>query len=144
MVIRAYFEAWRRVRAAEAVQRATRIALPTPHGTVAGLLHPVEAARGAAIMVGGSRGGVWGPAGIYAPLANRLQAAGLAALRLNYRRPNRLADCVADVGAAIAMLERQGVARVVLVGWSFGGAVVIGAGVASAAGAGGATVGSQT
>ncbi len=143
-MIRGFFHAWRRVRAAQAAQHATRVALPTPEGAVPGMFHPAEAARGAVVMVGGSRGGVWGPAGIYVPLANRLQAAGIAALRLEYRRPNRLADCVTDVGTAIGMLEGRGLGRVALIGWSFGGAVVIGAGVANPAVVGVATVASQT
>ena len=143
-MIRGFFHAWRRARAAQALQHATRVEIPTPEGPVLGLLHPAEVARGAVVMVGGSRGGLWGPAGIYAPLANRLQAAGIAALRLEYRRPNRLADCVMDVGTAIGMLEGLSIGRVALIGWSFGGAVVIGAGVASRAVVGVATVASQT
>ena len=143
-MIRGFFHAWRRARAAQALQHATRVELPTPEGPVLGLLHPAEAARGAVVMVGGSRGGLWGPAGIYVPLANRLQTAGIAALRLEYRRPNRLADSVADVGTAIGMLQERGVGRVALVGWSFGGAVMVGAGVANPAVVGVATVASQT
>ena len=95
-------------------------------------------------MVGGSRGGVRGPAGVYAPLALRLQVAGIAGLRLSYRHPNRLAECVADVLAGVAWLGEHGIERVVLIGWSFGGAVVIGAGAASEPVAGVATVASQT
>ncbi len=143
-MIRGFFHAWRRARAAQALQHAARVEIPTPEGPVLGLLHPAEAARGAVIMVGGSRGGLWGPAGIYVPLANRLQAAGITALRLEYRRPNRLADCIADVGTAIGMLEERGLGRVALIGWSFGGAVVIGAGVANPTVVGVATVASQT
>jgi fermentation-respiration switch protein FrsA (DUF1100 family) len=143
-VIRGFFHAWRRARAAQALQHAARVEISTPEGPVLGLLHPAEVARAAVIMVGGSRGGLWGPAGIYVPLANRLQAAGIAALRLEYRRPNRLADCVADVSTAIGMLEGQGMGGVALIGWSFGGAVVIGAGVANPAVVGVATVASQT
>jgi pimeloyl-ACP methyl ester carboxylesterase len=143
-VLRGFFHAWRRARAAQALQHAARVEIATPEGPVLGLLHPAEVARGAVIMVGGSRGGLWGPAGIYVPLANRLQAAGIAALRLEYRCPNRLADCIADVGTAIGRLEGRGMGRVALIGWSFGGAVVIGAGVANPAVIGVATVARQT
>ena len=129
---------------AESAGVLTGIAIPTARGPVPGRLHPVEGARGAVVMVGGSRGGTRGPAGVDAPLANRLRAAGIAALRLEYRQPNRLAACVADVVEAVAHLERQGMGRVVLIGWSFGGAVAISAGAASDTVVGVATVASQT
>lgn len=124
------------------------LAIATPDGTATGRYTPVARPRGAVIMVGGSRGGTRGPAGVYAPLATRLQEAGIAALRLRYRRPNRLRPCVADVLAAIDALGGRGIARVALLGWSFGGAVVIGAGaagtVAVTTGIGVTTVAGQT
>ncbi len=120
------------------------LAIATPDGTATGRYTPVARPRGAVIMVGGSRGGTRGPAGVYAPLATRLQEAGIAALRLRYRRPNRLPPCVADVLAAIGAVGGRGIARVALLGWSFGGAVVIGAGAASDAVIGVATVAGQT
>ena len=46
--------------------------------------------------------------------------------------------------AGIHFLERQGVQQVVLLGWSFGGAVVIAAGVRSARVVAVATIGAQT
>jgi dienelactone hydrolase len=95
-------------------------------------------------MVGGAGGGIHGPAASYEKLATRLQGNGVTALRLDYREPNYLEECVYDVLAAIDALGREGVKRVVLVGWSFGGAVVINAGAASDAVAGVATVASQT
>jgi dienelactone hydrolase len=115
------------VRAGMAAQ-ATPLKIRTAEGTVRGILHPVEAARGAIVMVGGAGGGVNGPAGIYEELATRLQREGIAALRLDYRHPNDLDECVRDVLAAIDFLHHEGVDRVVLLGWSFGGAVVITAG----------------
>lgn len=92
-------------------------------------------------MVGGAGGGIHGPAASYEELANRLQGDGVSALRLDYREPNYLQECVYDVLAGIDALGREGV---VLVGWSFGGAVVISAGAASDTVAGVATVASQT
>jgi alpha-beta hydrolase superfamily lysophospholipase len=50
---------------------------------------------------------------------------------LAYRRPALLDDCLADVLLGIRWLRHQGKRRVVLVGHSFGGAVVITAGVAA-------------
>ena len=123
---------------------ATAVDLLTARGALRGILHPAEDARGAIVMVGGAGGGIHGPAGIYDELATRLQADGHSALRLGYRKPNHLGDCVYDVLAGIDALARQGVERLVLVGWSFGGAVVISAGAASDLVVGVATVASQT
>ena len=125
-------------------QPAADIEIATSGGPVRGVLHAVEGARAAILMVSGAGGGVTGPANVYEPLANRLQPDGVTGLRLDYRQPNQLEDCVQDVFAAIDELERRGVERVVLVGWSFGGAVGISAGAASDAVGGVATVASQT
>jgi alpha/beta superfamily hydrolase len=131
------------VRARMAAQ-ATPLTIRTAEGTVRGLVHPVESAQGAIVMAGGAGGGVNGPAGIYEELATRLQREGIAALRLDYRHPNDLDDCVHDMLAAIDFLRHEGVDRVVLLGWSFGGAVVITAGAMSDLVVGVATVASQT
>ncbi len=123
-------------------QRAIEIS--TSEGTVRGVLHPAENARSALVMVGGAGGDIHGPAGIYEELATRLQTGGVAVLRLEYRKPNYLEDCIYDVLAAIAALDQQGINRAALLGWSFGGAVVISAGAVSDAVVGVATVASQT
>ncbi len=109
-----------------------------------GVVHPAENARSALVMVGGAGGGIHGPANSYEELATRLQAEGIVALRLEYRKPNYLAACVYDVLAGIAALDQQGINRVALLGWSFGGAVVISAGAVCDASVGVATVASQT
>ena len=53
---------------------------------------------------------------------------GVSSLRLDYRRPGELAECVLDTLAGVSMLKGLGARRVALVGHSFGGAVVIAAG----------------
>jgi dienelactone hydrolase len=57
-----------------------------------------------------------------------LQRHQISSLRLCYRHPNVLPECALDVLAGLAALQQDGVQRVVLVGHSFGGAVVITAG----------------
>ena len=99
---------------------------------VRGMLHPARGSRAAVLAVGGSTGGLHGPAWIYPELCARLQSAGMTGLRLDYRWPNRLEACTQDVLAGIHLLEEHGIERVVLLGWSFGGAVVIRAAVQSA------------
>jgi fermentation-respiration switch protein FrsA (DUF1100 family) len=76
-------------------------------------------------------------------LASYLANYTVASLRLDYRHPGRFDDCVLDVLAGIAYLEQRGRHRVALVGHSFGGAVVIRAGVASPAVVGVAALSSQ-
>jgi len=121
-----------------------RIPIPSGAEQTYGMLDFAVGASGAVLMVAGAGGGLSGPSGIYEDLAVRLAQGGIAALRLQYRRPNYLGDCVTDVLAAIANLRQRGVARLVLVGWSFGGAVVIAAGAASETVVGVATISSQT
>ena len=111
---------------------------------VRGVMHPVSGARAAVLAVGGSTGGLHGPAWVYPELCARLQSAGIAGLRLDYARPNHLEACTQDVLAGIQSLQEQGIEHVVLLGWSFGGAVVIRAAVRSPRVVGVATVGAQS
>lgn len=114
---------------------------------VPGYLHEVAAGapvRGGALLLSGAGGGVLGPAHVYPPLASRLAAAGVHALRLDYRHPARLEPCLDDAHAAIDFLAARGAERVVVVGWSFGGAVALQAAERWPAVAGAATVASQT
>lgn len=121
-----------------------RMRIRTARGTVEGMLHEApEAARGV-ILVGGVGGGFNGPANLYPELAETLRRQGITALRLDYRHATSLTASIHDVLAAIEALDRRGVERVALVGWSFGGAVVISAGALSDRVAGVATVASQS
>ena len=109
----------------------------TNRGEIPAIIHRAPRQRApscelAIIWVGGARGGFGGPAGgMYARLAERFLSKGITSLRLNYRQPNVLPECVLDLLAGIAMLKGTGHQPLVLVGHSFGGAVVVAAGVAS-------------
>ncbi|UOQ65173.1 alpha/beta hydrolase [Hymenobacter volaticus] len=107
--------------------------LETNAGVIAARLHPTAAGAAAVVWVGGSGGGLDGPAwGMYPRLAGHLAAQGIASLRLHYRKPNYLEDCVVDTLLGVQYLVRQlGYRAVALVGHSFGGAVVISAGALS-------------
>lgn len=108
---------------------AYRIVLDTSRGEIEGMLHAVEGGSGAVVCVGGAMGGLDGPAGaLYARLPALLEAASVTVLRLNYRQPNKLDECVLDVLGGCSFLKGIGATDVVLVGHSFGGAVVIKAG----------------
>ena len=111
-----------------------RVLLETTRGEIEGVLHPVEGGSGAIVCVGGAMGGLDGPAdGLYGRLADALEPDGVTVLRLGYRQPNEFQECVADVLAGCSFLKGIGAVDLVLVGHSFGGAVVIKAGEIGAA-----------
>ncbi len=110
---------------------AEDLTFETSQGTIRGRFHTAEENGPAVLWVFGAGGGLGGPAGgIYERLARSL-APGVASLQLDYRRPRNLVSCVADVLMGIDYLKSRGHRAVVLVGHSFGGAVVLNATLAS-------------
>ena len=106
---------------------------------------PVPNARAGVVWSFGSGGGFHGPAGgLYDRLGDALASDGIASLQVAYRRPGDLRACVADVVAGVAWLVADVAPRVALVGHSFGGAVVIRAGVIGPAVAAVAALSSQS
>jgi fermentation-respiration switch protein FrsA (DUF1100 family) len=121
-----------------------RLRLVTSQGAITSRLHPAEGEK-AILWVFGAGGGLGGPAGgVYTRLGRQVQPSGVTSLELGYRRPGYLQDCVLDVLVGLAYLETLGKSRIVLVGHSFGGAVVINAGAISAAVVAVAALSSQT
>jgi uncharacterized protein len=115
-----------------AVNGVEEVSLRTNSGTIAGRYHPTRQSGSAVLWVFGTGGGLGGPAGgMYERLAEKLVPDNIASLRLDYRFPGRLIDCVLDVLLGIGFLRNRGASRIALVGHSFGGSVVINAGVAS-------------
>jgi pimeloyl-ACP methyl ester carboxylesterase len=106
-----------------------RILIQTSRGDIPCLFSPCEGEPGVALFVGGAMGGFEGPAnGMYGRLASSLVSKGMSALRVHYRQPGQFEECVMDVLGALSFLKGIGGGQVVLVGHSFGGAVVIKAG----------------
>lgn len=97
----------------------------TADGIITCVRHGLDAGESEAVLyLGGALGGLSGPAhGLYDHLGR-----GLGGVRLHYRKPGRLEDCLMDVLLVHHLLARRGVERVVLVGHSFGGAVAVAAG----------------
>ena len=94
--------------------------------------HQADGAGRAVVWVCGARGGFGGPGpGTYARLSEQLTGQGITSLRLDYRFPNDLLECVLDLLCGVQYLKESGHGPVVVVGHSFGGAVVIAAGAAS-------------
>ncbi len=123
---------------------AEPLVLQTDAGRIVCRFHDAPTGDAAVLWVFGAGGGLGGPAGgLYPRLAQHLVGGGVASLELAYRRPGALADCVLDVRLGIDVLGEHGRARVVLVGHSFGGAVVITAGAMSEGVVGVAALSSQ-
>lgn len=103
------------------------VVLHSTRGDLKGIYHPVPGAQEGVLWVWGVRGGVDGPAnGCYRVLAQELaQEHAIASLRLDYRCPGVLHECVLDALAGLSFLKGMGMKQVGLVGHSFGGAVVI-------------------
>ncbi|XP_055351748.1 uncharacterized protein YfhR-like [Paramacrobiotus metropolitanus] len=123
---------------------ARRITLPEnlkiPNSTAP--TYPV----GAVVMVAGAGGGLHGPAAMYPDLAKRLTAyPNIITVQCDYRFPGDLMPCIEDTIETLDILRRDyNCERAVIVGWSFGGAVVISAAARHSMVNGIATVASQT
>jgi len=108
-----------------------QITINTTSGKMECIFHIADSDRGI-IWVCGALGGLDGPSfGIFRILSEKLTAYGLSSLRLNYRLAGDFDECVLDVLTAVDFLKTRGKNRIALVGHSFGGAVVIEAGVRS-------------
>jgi len=104
----------------------------TNRGDFAAILHRAPDADKAVIWVCGARGGFGGPGpGTYARMAEQFVGEGITSLRLDYRHANDVYECALDLLAGVAYLKSAGHQPVVVVGHSFGGAVVIAAGANS-------------
>jgi pimeloyl-ACP methyl ester carboxylesterase len=108
------------------------VTLTTDRGIVEGHYYRVPGSKRAAIWVGGAGGGWDSPAhDLYSQSSQNLTADSIASLRIRYRHPNVLAECILDVLSGLIFLEHEGIRAVAVIGHSFGGAVVIGAAAAS-------------
>ncbi len=104
----------------------------TSRGDLRAILHAPPDSRRGVIWVCGARGGFGGPAkGLYSRLAESFTKEGISSLRLDYRQPNEFPECMLDLLAGTTFFHSTGYESIVMVGHSFGGAVVIAAGAAS-------------
>ena len=104
----------------------------TNRGEFNGIVHHAPDSDRAVIWVCGARGGFGGPGpGTYAKLAEELTGKGITSVRLDYRIPSDLLECVLDLLAGVTYCKSEGCDSIVVVGHSFGGAVVIAGGASS-------------
>jgi dienelactone hydrolase len=111
---------------------ARALEMHTSSGIIHTRYHEAKFGDSAVIWVFGDGGGLGGPAGgMYTRLSKQLTQEGISSLRMDYRHPGDLVSSVLDIFAGLYFLESIGCPKVVLVGHSFGGAVVICAGAAN-------------
>ena len=109
----------------------TDVILKTSRGDIHCILHPAGG-EAAVIWVCGALGGLDGPSfGIFKDLSSELVTEGITSLRLDYRLAGYVPECVLDVLMGVQFLGQEGTKNIGLVGHSFGGAVVIQAGMMS-------------
>ncbi len=105
------------------------ILLHTTRGDIHSIAHSGGGTRTSKgiVFVWGARGGFDGPGeGIYGKIADDLKR-DITSLRVDYRIPNDLTECILDTLAGVSFLSATGHTEIALVGHSFGGAVVIAA-----------------
>ena len=101
----------------------------TNQGDIPAIFHEAPDSHLGVIWICGARGGFGGPGpGTYVRLAEEFREQGISSLRLDFRQPNDVNQCALDLLAGVSFYQGTGYAPVVLVGHSFGGAVVIAAG----------------
>jgi alpha-beta hydrolase superfamily lysophospholipase len=119
------------VEPGDEVARARKLHLRTTRGSIPVILHAAENASRAILCVCGAIGGFDGPAMLYPRLGLNMPHRGIAVARMDYRQPNEFDECVLDTLATLTFLKGTGHEQSILIGHSFGGAVVINAGTLS-------------
>ena len=113
-------------------QTGEPLVIQTSRGDIPIIVHRAKDSKLGVVWVCGARGGFGGPGpGTYMKLAEQFTEQGITSLRLDYRDPNNLPECVLDLMAGVSFFKGQGFEPVVIVGHSFGGAVVIAGGAVS-------------
>lgn len=117
------------VEPGDEVAGARKVEIRTTRGPIPVIVHAAgENASRAVLCVCGAIGGYDGPAMLYPRLGLEMPRKGVSVARMNYRVPNDFNECLLDTLATLNFLKAIGHEHAVLIGHSFGGAVVINAG----------------
>ena len=107
------------------------LAFVSNEGETNAIFHQSERSTKAIVWVSGAHGGFDGVAhGLYPRLSQLLLLESITSLRVDYRIWEDPIHCPLDALTAVGFLKQLGYKDIVLVGCSFGGSVVIGAGAA--------------
>ncbi|WP_414468796.1 alpha/beta hydrolase [Methanobacterium sp. ACI-7] len=102
------------------------VTLKTDRGDILCRYYKVPNSKLGAIWVGGVGGGFDTPSkDLYPELSKKLMNENISSLRIQYRNPVNMEECIYDVITGIIFLEREGISEIALTGHSLGGAVVI-------------------
>lgn len=119
------------IQEAEVADGLRHVEIYTRGGLLTLFWHGDPTARSVLVMGGGAMGGMLGPAnGLYHDLGVELARQGCGAIRVGWRVPNDLGECILDMAAAADLASRGGAQRFITAGHSFGGAVAVGAAIA--------------
>ena len=92
---------------------------------------PATAPLHCLLMMSGAGGGLHGPADLYNELRHQLTQSTeqrIMTVQMDYRYPAHMAESLADVHSTLQQLrDKYHISDVALMGWSFGGGVVVGA-----------------
>lgn len=78
------------------------------------------------VFVTGVDGGEYQPVdGIYSRMGEKFAQRGAVSIFVQYRHPGVIGESVQDAMAAVQFLRQRGVKRIAVMGWSFGGAVIV-------------------
>ncbi|WP_440947421.1 dienelactone hydrolase family protein [Methanosarcina sp. T3] len=102
------------------------IRIETSRGRVDCKYYKAEGTDKGVIMVGGVGGDFETPAGdLYPRLCIDLRGTGISSLRVKFRNPINLAESLLDVLVGIEFLKVENIRIFGLIGYSFGGAVIV-------------------
>ena len=109
-----------------------QVRLYIENGSIVCRYYEATGTRAAILWLGGVGGGFDSPAhDLFDRMAGEFLNQQISSIRLRYRQSNDLDVAVEDALVALEFLEQRGIAQVVTVGFSLGGAVAIQAGAAS-------------
>jgi len=102
------------------------VCIETSRGIVECKYHKAEEADKGIVLVGGAGGDFQTPAeNLYPHLGEYFKEIGVSSLNIKFRKTGNLAESITDVLVGIEFLKSENIKTFGLIGYSFGGAVVV-------------------